>query len=374
MLKKALVCVLTLLITFCVCFRAFSADIDGIDSGYEWDGATPYVFIDGESNCGVDFGIMKLIMDNENRAVYFCFMFSDPNLETDNLQAGISLSIENSDPIIFTIDSTPENYDVDKYSFEGAIIVDENNGATCEVRLGIKEGLPQTINGSVRFIDAEGIPSNEYDFSIVNEGYIEWSATEIMPTADNNDPAFNSDLYTEKTTKSSGKTTKPRDSDTKDLTEKSNRSTTTAWKYTTDKFEISTSPPYSYVKTTKPPKTTVITETEHDLKTTKKEKTNNLVTVYYYEKEVIISKVYDESKTTSENELSYTSSLPCTTAATDYSNEQISENVNQSVSLSDGTKYKYVIGAVAATLIVLLAAWSARGGSGKSGNESADSD
>lgn len=371
-MRKALACVLTVLITACLLFKAYSADIDGIDSGYEWDGATPYVFIDGESNCGVNFGIMKLILDNEKRAVYFCFMLIDPNLEVGNLQTGVSLSIENSEAVTFTAESTPENYDIDKYSFEGAISIDENNGATCEIYLGMKEGLPKTINGSVRFIDAEGIPSNEYDFSIINEGYVEQSATNIMPTADNDDPAFNPDLMTEKTTKSSGRTTDALNTETEKKTERISRTTTTTWKYTTEEFVINTSPPYSYVRTTKAPKTTATTEARSESKTTVKDKTNSVATVYYYEKEVIISEVYDEPKTTLREELSSVSSLPCTTATTEVSNEPISETVNQSVSMSEGMKYKYVIGGVAATLIVLLAAWSARGGSGKSRNDSVD--
>ncbi len=102
---------------FCVCFvailclfgflNAHAVEIDGIDGGYEWDGLQPYVLISGESNCSVNLGTMKLKFDNENRAVFFCFMLKDPKLEKDNLNVGISLSIENSEPFVITMSSTP---------------------------------------------------------------------------------------------------------------------------------------------------------------------------------------------------------------------------------------------------------------------------
>lgn len=341
-MKKAVACIMALLCALSFVMIAYSAKIDGIDGGYEWDGATSYIFIDGESNCGVKLGIMKIKFDNENRAIFFCFMLSDPHLEPDNLQTGISLTIENSSSFVLTMSENPNSFDINKYSFEGAMSVDDNNGATCEVRLGIKEGLPKTINGSVRYIDSEGIPSNEYKFSVVNEGYVELTALEVSPTADSDDPAYNPGLLTEK-----AKTTKK--STTKSTTTRKNRytkATTTTVKYTTEKFVINTSPPYSYVRTTVP-STTKKSETTTAEKTTKSAKTQAGVTVYYYEKEIIISQVI------------ITDPIEETTAAPETFTE--AETPTTAISLSTGKKYKYIIGISATVLFLLLAAWAAIG-------------
>lgn len=369
MLKKALACVLTVLVSASVFLKAYSAEIDGIDNGYEWDGATSYVLIDGESNCGIDFGTMKLIMDNENSAVYFCFMLKDRNLEVGNLKAGVSLCVYDSEPFVFTAESIPESFDLNKYSFEGAVSVDENNGATCEIRLGIKDGLPELINGSVQFIDSEGRPSNQCDFSIVNEGYIERTADVLMPTADNNDPAYNPGLTETKTTRSQNTTTEKK-------TTKASSKTSTLSDYKTEEFIINTSPPYSYSRTTRV-KTQTATEIKTEsLQTTEKRKQNNAVTVYHYEKEIIISQVYVEPKTAQlkEESSNVSTSLSSSSLTTEILNETLSENNKQNVSVSEGMKYKYVIAAVASTFIVLLAAWSAKGSSGKKQKESDDSD
>lgn len=203
----SLLCLLVLVLSFA--FTAFSADIDGIDNGAEWDGAAVLKLLDGESNCNVNFGLVKAEFDNESSAVFFSFMFIDPMLEQGNENAGISLSIEDSEPFVLTMSSTPFEYDVDKYSFSGAMSLDENNGATCEVRIGIKYGLRNRINGTVRFIDSNGAPSNFYDFSFDNEGYV--SATEKY-VYDN--------TYSETVSSGSSKTTNYKVSTKKETTHK----------------------------------------------------------------------------------------------------------------------------------------------------------
>lgn len=338
--------------------KGYSVDIDGTDSGVEWDEATSYLFIDGESNCGVDFGAMKIVLDNENQAVFFCFLYNDTELEQGNSQTGISLSIENSEPVIFTTGIPTAAYDSDKYSFDGAISIDENNGSTCEVRLGFKNGLPKKINGCVRFIDSHGMPSNEYDFTIINESYTDPTAVELRPTADNSASAYNSGLLTEKTTKTkTTKTTTAKSSyETTDNRNNDNRFTTTKRVgYTTEEFVINTSPPYSYVRTTKL-KTTQATRNEKN-----SIKSNNAVTIIYHEKEIIISEVYiseiKESSLESEQALS---EIKTTTETTTESIDI--ENDTSKNEFANGTKYKNIVAAVSATLIILLAAWASKGG------------
>ena len=316
---------------------AFSADIDGEDKGVEWDGATVYKIINGESNCGVTHGFLKVKFDNPNRAVFLCFMFIDPALEQGNTAAGISMTVEGSEPFVMTMSSSPQSYDIAKYSFDGAMSIDENNGATCEIRLGVKEGLPREIHGSVRYIDANGVPSNVYGFTLINEEYAETTARVISPTADNSDPAYNPNINAEKTTKSKK---------------------TTAAKTTTEKFEIKTSPPYSYVRKTKPSttvlKTTAAVRTSE--KTTKPKRTEK-ATVYYYEKEVIISQVI----VTQPPETAQTDGV----SSVNQAEPAIETQASAEISPKSG-KYKIIAGVTGGVLLISVAAWGGMSGKGKS--------
>ena len=336
---------------------AHSATVDGIDDGYEWDNALTYQIINGESNCDVDYAIMKLIIDNENRAVNFCFLFRDPEIEPDNFSAGVSFSLNDSDTFTITGNTKPDNYDANKYSFEGEISVDENHGVTCEIRLGFKEGVPQNICGSVSFIDGKGMPSNKYDIVIFNEGYTERTVT---PVGNQGYPE-NSTL---KTTKSNNRIENDKTSNRISTTRRSG--------YTTVEFIISTSPPYSYSRTSKPSVITSETERKTTEKSTVKQKSTaehktkvnktvkDKVTVYYYEKEVIIySDIPNETVENTSAPLTVTTTVESVDLTTVTTTEA---EVQTTVSVSDGIKYKTVIGVISAILIIILAAWASRSG------------
>lgn len=335
---SAFFCALIMLFAFVV--TAFSADIDGIDNGTEWDGATVYKLLDGESNCGVNFGAVKVKFDLENSAVFLCFMIVDPELETGNAHVGISLQIENSLPFEITMSSSPNYYDVSKYSFEGAMSVDENNGAICEIRLGVKEGLPKELDGSVRFIDANGEPSNYYYFTLVNEQYVETTAVQIAPTRDNDDPAYNPDLLTSK-----AKTTK------KSTTKKSRTTTkkTTSSKTTTRKSINGT--PYSYTG-----RTEKITERKTEAQTEKIVDTPAGITVYYYEKEVIISQVPVTQAAETSEQIVYATAVHTATTAP---NTEI--RAQKTVSLSKGSKYKIIASVIGSIAFAAVAVFGVTG-------------
>ena len=333
-MKRFSAAVLALAFLFVFASEAVSMKIDGIDNGVDWDGATVYDLIGGSSNCGVTQGFVKVKFDNKNSAVYLCFMFIDPALKKDNLNAGISVQIEGSTPFVLTMSNSPSDYDIDSYSCSGAMTINEHNGATCEMRIGFKSGVPQRISGSVRFIDAEGAPSNYYPFTLINEEYSEPTNLIISPTADNKDPAYNPNLMTERSTKAkSEKTTK----------QKTTRATTT-------KFYIQTSPPVTYTGKTKAQttkRTTTKTEsqsTAEKVETTKKKQTSPVgATIYYYEKEVIISVVTAEQQSTN----AVTEALV------------ISETESEKaagISLSNGTKYKKAAIAIGIILFLTIAA------------------
>lgn len=327
---------------------AFSADIDGIDNGAEWDNATAYRLVDGESNCGVEFGLVKVKFDMENSAFFMCFMFIDPMLEQGNLSVGVSVSIENSEPFVMTMASSPQNTDIDKYNITGAMSIDENNGATCEIRVGVKAGLPKTVNGSVRFIDASGEPSNYYAFTLVNESYVETTGVIISPTKDNDDPAYNPGLLTRKTTKE--QTLKP------DTTRKK-RTTTKPTERTRWALKDS---PYTYTGRTK-----------HE--TERKEIVQTVIvpaiTVYYYEKEVVISHVYINEPNAHSVA---TEAEPETVNSNALTSVGQNDSRSYTVFLSEGKKYKLILmfcGSVAFAAISLFGVAAVRNKSGKENKE-----
>lgn len=341
-MKRIFAAIVSLLILFSFVVSAFSADIDGFDMGTEWDGATTYKLVDGESNCNVNFGAVKVKFDSENSAVFLCFMFIDPNMELDNTLVGISLEIENSSPFEITMSSSPAGYDISKYSFDAAMSIDENSGATCEVRIGVKEGLPKALDCTVRFIDASGEPSNYYDFTLVNEEYVETTALVIAPTQDNSDPAYNPDLLTSKTTKA--KTTKVKTTKIKTTREKTTKKTTTKRQTTTKKTAI---------KTTKARTSTAKAETENKTTKAKAVETAAVVTVYYYEKEVVI--VQQTPQTSAEMRAETT----VQTTAYEPTTAEYAEvfETQKSISLSQGQKYKKIITAIGGVLFLIIAAF-----------------
>ncbi len=311
---------------FPLTLNAFSINIDGLNDGIEWDNASVNLLFDGESNSRISYAAVKNLINAEESALYLCFMFIDPFLESDNKNVGISLTAEATDSFTFDISDSSFHEDTYNYSFDGALAVDKNNGATCEVRLGFKNGLPRKISLDVRFIDSSGVYSNVYSFSIINSYYSE--TTELI--IDEND----------KTTKK--KTSAYAEKKTTDHTLK--KSTTKSEKKKTE-FHIQTSPPYSYVRKTKAPKTT-----SSVAKTTKKAKNATA----YFEKEVIISQVYVTAE-------SLTAAAPSVTempASVSTASAVSSSSATDSLSLSKGTKYKFLIGALSAVSFTVIAAVS----------------
>ncbi len=331
-------------------FRVFSFDIDGLDSGIEWDGATSYTLIDGESNCGINFGLVKVKFDHETSALLLCFHFIDPDMERDNQNAGITISVEDSPEFGIVASHVTRSENIPPYSFDGAIGVYEFNGATCEVRVGFKSGLPEKIDCKVRFVDSQGYYSNYYDFTVVNENYSPPETQIVFPTADNSDSAYNPDA--DKVITSKKKST------TKKSTTKKEASNTNSEKTQTE-FVIKTSPPYSYTgrKTTK----RVRTEKPTTVKITKPEATKKeTVKVYYYEKEVYISEVYI-TETIKPTDLNLTESSAISETSTEISlnNTEISYSSKETVSLTQGSKYKKIISGASLAAFVLLAVFGA---------------
>lgn len=337
--KNILAVLCTLIIFFNYAFEC-SADIDGVFTGDEWDGAVVTKIFEGESNCGVNFALVHSMLDSENGALFLCFMHKDPSLEYGNSVTGVSLSVDGSGYFDVTASASKTYDDSSKHSFEGCVSVDENNGATTEIRVGFKYGLPKETECSVRFIDSAGALSNVYHFTVVNDEYTE--PTEMIITQ--NEPEK---TQKEKTVRAE-KTTKKK----KTTTKKSSKKTTTeATLKPTQKEETRKKSTYSRRTRTTREETTAAT-----VKTTAAPRP---ATVYYYEKEVIISQVYvtqpeltEESKT----------SLPETTAVHTSSliMNETETQVKSSFSLSEGTRKKTIIGIFAAISFTVIAAAGTR--------------
>ena len=344
------ICILICLNLFVL--SVFSFSIDGNDSGVEWDGASVYKLVDGDSGCGVNFGIVKIKLDNDENYIYYCFHFSDPNLLVDDSDAGISLSVNNSDYFEINASESSVYENISLYSFESAIYIDDNNGATCEVRFGFKSGLPQNIVSSVRFIDSNGHYSNYYDFTVVNEGFTVKN-TVVYPTADNTDPVYNSNAQNNPTVKST-KVKSTKEKTTKSSTSKKYSSTNKKTETTLPYFYIKTSPPYSYtgrVKTTVPN-----FEKDTTAKSLKPEKSQRPgATVYYYEKEVYISQVYVTQSIYVTDSVSDSHSY--STYKTEIENTVLTSvsSLNDTMKLSDGVKYKKVISGIALSAFAIIA-------------------
>lgn len=334
-LKRFCIVILAASMIFLQSIIAYSVNIDGFHNGDEWNGSITNHLLNGESNSNVNNAFVKTLIRPSENAVYFCFMFIDPTLEPDNVNAGVLLSIENTESFGIYAITANDFSDNSEYSFEGAVTIDDNNGAVCEIRVGFKNGLPQTINANVRFADSEGNLSNNYRFSVINSYYVEPTELIITETQADSDRTA-----TQKVRSTKARTTAYKEEKKTDYTLKPK--TTVTEKEKTE-FYIRTSPPYSYVRKTKAPKTTkaVVTSSAPEQKTAKPK----AATVYYYEKEVIISEVYITDSASTSTSYSVTQSQ---TDATDITvTETELTTAQSSFSLSKGTKYKAVIGLAA---------------------------
>lgn len=348
-MKKIISLFMIFIILFCISFSAFSFNIDGVDNGVEWDGASFYKLIEGESNCGVNFGLVKVKFDYDTSAVCLCFHFIDPELTSDNNSAGVLLKVNDSVSFEITASDAAYSENHDPYSFDGAIHIDENNGATCEIRVGIKPGLPESIDFDARFIDSHCFYSDYYNFIVINELYETTEPDVVHPTADNTDPLYNPEVIvvpTERTTRirttksTTQKKTTTKKSTTKRATTKTSTQAPIINNYNAETEDIE----YSYRKSTKAKKTEKTT-----FKTTKAVKTEKAwEKIYIYEKEVYISEIYVTQ-----------SAVPSTTVAVTTVTESDSASETSallpSVSLSKGTKYKKIIAAICLISFIVIA-------------------
>ena len=298
--------------------------IDGKNDGFEWGDAEAKLIFDGESNSRVNYAAVKNKIIADENALYLCFIYIDPYLEPDNTNVGISVTTENSDYFEFNVTDSAYRSDTFDHSFDGAIYIDKNNGATCEIRLGFKSGIPEMINLDVRFIDSSGAYSNKYLLSIINKSY-----TELYGSAEDYDYDYEDDYV---------------------FTRKAEKTTVTTRKEKTE-FYIQTSPPYSYVRKTKAPKTTVTQTTIKSYSTTT---SKAKITKKKQDKTVKATQVYVITEQITE--VSSTVEL-ATTAISDTS---AVNNDSPKTYITKGKKYKIIIGVISAVSFTSIAIASSK--------------
>lgn len=325
--------------------NAFAVTCDGYDEGYEWDGASTVLLADGETNCNVTQGIIRFQISSDENAVYFALMLHDKDLNADNSETGFILYIDGSNYITVKTDGIEEHYDTDKYVFSGAMSVNEFNGAFAEVRVGIKEGIPQTIKGAVRFIDYQGIPSDYFRFEIGNPDYIEPTTAEVEPTTKAYQPEETEKKSTTRSTTKKATTTKRKTTTKKNkTTKKTTTKKTTSRKTTTKKTTVR--------KTTTVPKTKTASTSEK----MQSENNQKSVTIYYVEKEVIISQVYVTQTLTEE--YIPTEAIAVGQAAIESTSEFLQAQAQE---ISEGKKYKMIVVGVSALLFAGMFVWAVSG-------------
>lgn len=277
-MKRLLCAVAAVIMLLAFAVSAFSVTVDGIDGGAEWDGAPVKRLLSGESNCKVNFAAVKAKVASSESAVYLCFMFKDPDAALFNPAAGVILNVGN-DTFTVTMESAPCSDDTADHSFDAAITADQNHGMTCEIRLGVKHGVPKSLDMSVRFIDTAGELSNHYAFTVENTEYSETQPVIVAPPTER--PAAPPTEKPAKTTKAKKTTTQ------RDITEKQ-----TTRKATTKRPKATTRPVKTTAeRTTKAQTQRTTKEPKTKAQRTKAVRVEGNATVYYYEKEVIISQV-----------------------------------------------------------------------------------
>ena len=319
-MKRLLCAVAALLMLLAFAVSAFSVTVDGIDGGAEWDGAPVKRLFSGESNCKVNFAAVKAKVASSESAVYLCFMFKDPDAALFNPAAGVILNVGN-DTFTVTMESAPCSDDTADHSFDAAITADQNHGMTCEIRLGVKHGVPKSLDMSVRFIDTAGELSNHYAFTVENTEYSETQPVIVAPPTER--PAA-PPTETPATTTKAKKTTTQRD-----ITEKQ-----TTRKATTKRPKTTIRPVKTTAeRTTKAQTQRTTKEPKTKAQRTKAVRVEGNATVYYYEKEVIISQVII--------------TVPAAEA----------ETTESAISaLNHGTKMKVVITSLGFILLLIIAA------------------
>lgn len=317
-MKRTAAVFLSLILVLVFSFGSFSAKIvhDGADNGTEWLQAQTLSLIQGESHSGIKTAILKYYVDYDVYDIWMCVQIRDKNMIPQDEDIKIIIYAE-GEKIIINPSAGDNYFNEDKYLVDARSVFDITNGLTSEIRLGIKNGIPDEYKFRIQFADAEGNLSNIRDVTIRN-------------------PAVSSAKAPE-TKKEENKTTKkPAVS-----TEKQERSTQA--KTTKQKTTKATTIRLTSAKTTKPPKTTALPKSTKPEKTTAVSKSS--------------LKAAAKSITCAKTSSALTINESKTKAKATLVEKTTAEIPAEKLSATD--KYKTVIFASGAVTLILIASLSA---------------
>lgn len=135
--------------------------IDGIDSDNEWQSAEKVTYFD--NNNGVEAGILSCIIDGFD--AYFRLQLVDNDIQSTDTKAGFILCIDGEEILRITLNEQVITGNTDKYYVEAKTDFFNNSGISCEVKVGIKNGIGESLNGTICFTDNDGVRSNVHSFS-----------------------------------------------------------------------------------------------------------------------------------------------------------------------------------------------------------------
>lgn len=236
--------VLSLLLLALPVITCFSVKLDGVDDGIEWAEASCVALIDKKDSNKIDHGSVSYIVDKNGFDVYFLIYFSDKSASPYE-SAALMLTFGN-DVIAIDCKGNVVNPNPDLYIVEVVTDINENDGCYCELMIGFKRGVGESLSGKICFIDGEGTHSYHYPFTVINR-YAATTSEEVPTTK----------VTVERTTKpktSSDKTTKTR--------------------------------------TTRPDPSSKETELHKTTKKATADSENNKTVVYFLEKDIVVSEVY----------------------------------------------------------------------------------
>ncbi len=302
---KRLFFVISIFLIFVFSVNAYAAvKIDGSDDGIEWQNAEYTLLVNDVGVNNVDFAYAKTLVSSEYEVCYILFLSDRISDSYDN--AGFILTVNDSLEIKVTSEGIHVDGDSDEYLVNSMMSVNPEDGVSCEIKVGFKRGLPEKISATACLIDGSGNHSYHYPITAINP------------------------FYSEETQTSKSDTTKH---------------------YVTDK---PTEKKTERVTTTKPN----IIPTD---KTTAKSKTTknsaDKTVVYFYEKEIIVSQVYESDNGTFE---------------TDFVTEEI-PTVADVETLSKGLKIQRMICIAGGVVLLGVGAWASLSGKFKNPHDSSES-
>lgn len=159
--------IIVIAVAVAVIINAFSViSLASMDEQF-WDKSQIYTVIEEreKSNCAIDCAICKVLFDNSSNRIHLLFMLSLDSFADENL-CGIQLDFNSLGKIKLMKNGENEYNDAVYFAELDTKADSVSKTLYLEVTVGIKQGIPQSLNMSVIFTDTQGVNSNTYKLDI----------------------------------------------------------------------------------------------------------------------------------------------------------------------------------------------------------------